>query len=110
MTEQEYKHNLAGADDLRSVSDYLAEGYWLGYARGMRRHYYGEKFGSADEHAVWLTLADETHDDRRRFRGIGYRVGLDGVSISDAIEYLKTIETLAAAARRLRAVGKISRH
>lgn len=49
---------------------------WLqGYQRGLRRAIHGERFGTADEHALWLSMADSP-DGRRAEMGRGYRAGL----------------------------------
>jgi len=50
--------------------------YWEGYQRGLRRAYYGEIFGTEEEHNLWLALADDEVDETRRERGRGYRDGL----------------------------------
>lgn len=50
--------------------------YWEGYQRGLRRAYYGEVFGTEEEHNLWLSLADDEVDETRRERGRGYRDGL----------------------------------
>ena len=50
--------------------------YWEGYQRGLRRAYYGEVFGTEEEHNLWLSLADDEVDESRRERGRGYRDGL----------------------------------
>ena len=50
--------------------------YWEGYERALRRQYHGDKFGTAQEHARWLSLADDGSDLSRRERGQGYRDGL----------------------------------
>jgi hypothetical protein len=49
--------------------------YWHGYRRGLRRARFGELFGTAAEHQLWLTLADDT-DTSRAARGRGYRDAL----------------------------------
>lgn len=50
--------------------------YWHGYMRGLRRAHHGERFGTDDEHRLWLSLADERFDTFRQQREIGYRAGL----------------------------------
>jgi hypothetical protein len=50
--------------------------YWQGYERGLRRQYHGDKFGTPQEHALWLSLADGGSDPSSRERGQGYRDGL----------------------------------
>jgi len=49
--------------------------YWHGYRRGLRQARYGERFATAAEHQLWLTLADDA-DVSRAARGRGYRDGL----------------------------------
>ena len=49
--------------------------YWHGYRRGLRRARFGEQFGTAAEHQLWLTLADDP-DASRAARGRGYRDAL----------------------------------
>ena len=51
--------------------------YWQGYQRGLRKAYYGEKFGTAAEHALWCE-ALHSDDPQRKMRGLGYRHGLRG--------------------------------
>lgn len=100
MTEQEFQRNVTGAESFRSLSGLPDVYYWEGYTRGIRRHYHGEQFGSSDEHSPWLSLATETGDDQRRFRGIGYLAGVDGLPISEAIRHLQSTvaKSIAAAA------------
>lgn len=50
--------------------------YWEGYERGLRRAFHGDKFGTAQEHALWLSVVDDGADPSRRERGQGYRDGL----------------------------------
>ena len=49
--------------------------YWAGYERGLRRAYHGDKFGTVEEHNLWLYLKSDV-DESRRLRGLGYRDGL----------------------------------
>jgi len=59
--------------DMRDRAD-----YWLGFRRGLRRAFYGEAFGTDEDHQLWLSLA--ARDDREiAERGIGY---LDGLGAS----------------------------
>ena len=55
--------------------------YWHGYRRGLRRAHFGEQFGTAAEHQLWLTLADDTNASRAA-RGRGYRDALAHVGRS----------------------------
>ena len=45
--------------------------YWLGYRRGLRRAFYGEAFGTEEDHQLWLSLADRDHKEIAE-RGLGY--------------------------------------
>lgn len=51
--------------------------YWTGYQRGLRRHYHGERFGTDEEHAQWMAMADAP-DRTQADRGRGYRDGFAG--------------------------------
>jgi hypothetical protein len=48
--------------------------YWQGYQRGLRRRYHGEKFGTDEEHELWMNLHEDL-DPARADRGRGYRAG-----------------------------------
>jgi hypothetical protein len=50
--------------------------YWEGLERGLRRQYHGDKFGTAQEHALWLSGAHNGSEPSSRERGQGYRDGL----------------------------------
>ena len=54
----------------------LTSDYGAGYQRGLRRHYHGERFGTAEEHALWSRLGLD--GDTREELGRGYRDGLAG--------------------------------
>ncbi len=72
-----YKSLINAANALKSLASSPEEGeFWAGYLRGVRRAEHGEKFGTAEEHTLWLTLADDI-DVFRRARGLGYRAGLN---------------------------------
>lgn len=100
MAESEFQHNMAGGKTLAELSGYPDSEYWAGYQRGCRRNYHGENFGTADEHRLWLSLANEHGDDTRRFRGLGYHAGVDGLPISEAIKHLQHVvaKSMAGAA------------
>lgn len=90
MENSEFEHNMMGAKTLSEHSINLNDAdFWAGYQRGMRRFYHSEKFGTAEEHELWLSAADEKADEQRRYRGIGYRAGFLGMPISDAIKKLQ---------------------
>lgn len=44
--------------------------YSIGYQKGLRRHFHGEKFGNESDHNAWMALDDH--------RGRGYRDGIAG--------------------------------
>lgn len=91
MTEREFQTNARAADTFRRLSSepYEPE-YWAGYIRGLRRLYHGERFGTPEEHELWLSLTGP--DDTRRMRGIGYRAGFEGQNIQQAMKNLTTMQ------------------
>jgi len=102
MKQSDFEHNMHGAKQISELSEEPHDhDYWCGYQRGLRRHHHGEKFGTAEEHALWMAAAGQTRDEQRRHRGLGYRAGFDGMSISDAIKHLAkfTAASLAGSAR-----------
>ena len=50
--------------------------YAAGYQRGLRRHYYGEKYGEPGQHEIWVRLGLD--GDPRTEEGTGYRDGFAG--------------------------------
>lgn len=56
------------------------ESFWHGYARGLRRGFYRELFGTEAEHRAWIGAAEETRDLGRRACGQGYLAGLARVT------------------------------
>ena len=50
--------------------------YWLGYERGLRRGFHGARFGTEQDHEIWLSLAAGAGERTGRQRGQGYRDGL----------------------------------
>jgi len=98
MNQSEFERNMRGAKQISTLSDEPNDqDFWSGYQRGMRRHYHGEKFGTEAEHALWMAAADQTRDEQRRHRGLGYRAGFDGMSISDAIKHLAKFTAASSA-------------
>ena len=78
VSENQFKNEMRRAEAARkNESDPLRDGYWMGYIRGLRRNYHGEKFGTEAEHKKWMALADDSADESRRQRGLGYRAGLE---------------------------------
>jgi len=78
MDKQTFEHEMSRAKTFQGLEPDRAE-YWIGYARGLRRAFHGETFGTAEEHALWL-MALESDDVLRKQRGEGYRDGLAGQS------------------------------
>ena len=64
------------AEALRRLeNDPIRGEWWAGYLRGLRRAHHGERFGTAEEHDLWMAAAEST-DEQRAARGRGYRAGL----------------------------------
>ena len=76
MDKIAFEHEMNRAKTFQALETDRAE-YWTGYARGLRRAYHGERFGTEQEHAQWMEAAD-SEDVLRRQRGQGYRDGLKG--------------------------------
>jgi hypothetical protein len=73
MNKSQFEREMHRAAAMRAAGD--RPDYWDGYERGLRRAYHGERFGSPEEHGLWLSQAD-SDDEQRRERGQGYRDGL----------------------------------
>lgn len=83
-----FQSNMMAADTFRRLSSEPDEqDFWVGYQRGLRRNHHGEKFGTAAEHKLWMSLADDA-DQSRKMRGLGYRAGFDGQNIQQAMKTL----------------------
>ena len=67
MKEQQFKTFI------QSVTPHKND-YERGYARGLRRHYHGENFGTPSEHDKWMNI-----DGHRKALGDGYRAGFEGL-------------------------------
>ena len=70
MDRQTFEHEMNRAKALKAENP----DYWMGYQRGLRRRYRGEKFGTDDEHAFWMSLSEDVTQSRED-RGQGYRDG-----------------------------------
>lgn len=89
MMRSDFQSNMTAADTFRRLSSEPDEqDFWTGYQRGLRRNHHGEKFGTAEEHKLWLSLADDPHDQSRKMRGLGYRCGFDSQNIQTAMKTL----------------------
>jgi hypothetical protein len=75
MTEQKFKSEMRRAETIRRAAEPERAEYWAGYIRGLRRAYHGKKFGTAEEHKLWMDAADSS-DEMRKQRGLGYRDGI----------------------------------
>ena len=73
MNERMFQRELCKARSNRDRGS--RTDYWLGYERGLIRGHHGERFGTNQEHELWLTLA-VAEDPALRERGRGYRDGL----------------------------------
>ncbi len=84
MTEKQFQSNAKAADTFRRLSQYPEDDFWAGYIRGLRRHYHGEKFGTENEHLLWLASVNSADEDRQ-MRGRGYHAGLEGQDVKQAM-------------------------
>ena len=75
MTEQKFKSEMRRAEAMRRQAEPMMAEYWAGYIRGLRRAYHGENFGTAEEHARWLSCIND-RDEQHKQRGRGYADGL----------------------------------
>ena len=71
MDEEQFRSLMAMAKSLQSVDSDCSE-YWIGFQRGLRRLYHGEKFGTDDEHQKFYNCRQ---GDYRRTLQAGYRAG-----------------------------------
>lgn len=64
------------ADTLRRIDpDPIAQSWWVGYQRGLRRAHHGESFGTQVEHALYSAAINSDDPDRAAL-GRGYAAGL----------------------------------
>lgn len=80
----------------RGISD--KPDYWVGYLRGLRRAYYGDAYGTDEEHALWLGLS-ERRDQTHRDQGEGYLAGLAALD-ADADRRLPSAQAVRAFLRQ----------
>lgn len=93
MTEREFKANMSAAktfSELPTENPFHTD-FWAGYQRGLRRNYHGENFGTEQEHELWLSGIN-SGDTSRKMRGIGYREGVSGQNIQQALKTLEAQE------------------
>ena len=79
MTEKEFQNNAKGADSCRRLStEPRGQDFWARYVRGLRRNYHGEKFGTEEDHNLWMSAELSKDDSRRMIRaGASSVIGLD---------------------------------
>jgi hypothetical protein len=84
MTEHDFQRNLAAAETLARIAQNSVEyNFWVGYIRGLRRFYYGENFGTKDEHSHLIAACDSSYQAEKML-GMGYRAGLIGQNVHQA--------------------------
>ena len=101
MTENEFIDNARCAEHWTRLSQPPENVIWEGYLQGLRRHYHGEAFGTANEHKLWLSLKDETADNAKRLRGVGYLMGFEGKSGSDVAHYISRVQPPILTCKRI---------
>jgi hypothetical protein len=74
MNQKEFESEMGRAKVMKST-DGGREDFWMGYTRGLRRGYHGEKFGTDEEHQLWWNVIDD-NDESRAMRGQGYWAGI----------------------------------
>lgn len=84
MKTPDFQKNLTAARAFQAAA--VDPSFWEGYIRGLRRHYHGAQFGTAEEHAEWMALADGQGDEQRIAKGRGYRAGVIGTPVSELAE------------------------
>ena len=89
MTENQFQSAIGAAETFKRLTDDPMEAdFWSGYIRGSRRLYHGDKFGTAEEHDLWMK-AGNSDDESRRRQGAGYMAGFNGLVIEAAITAAK---------------------
>lgn len=73
MHESKYRTLLLRAKSMQLAND--RPNFWEGYIRGLRRAFYGDRYGSAEDHRRWLALGGDSLRDEMAH---GYREGLAG--------------------------------
>jgi hypothetical protein len=61
--------------------------YWHGYERGLRRGFHGDRFGTEQDHKLWLSLVAGSTDEAEQERGRGYRDGLSACARGESLDY-----------------------
>jgi hypothetical protein len=77
MNKQQFESELLRAETMRRLAtEPTAADFYTGYIRGLNRKYHGEQFGTAEEHELWMSLA-ESDDASLAAQGRGYLGALD---------------------------------
>ena len=84
MNEQKFHSEMRRAKTMQEAEEFPRNEYWVGYQRGLRRLHHGENFGTAEEHARWLSCINDP-DEQHKQRGLGYRDALALGEISSRI-------------------------
>jgi hypothetical protein len=76
MTETEFRTLMSRAMKHTAGCDEPgAYDYYKGYARGLRRRYHGDSFGTTEEHNQFMAMKEDPY---RRHVGRGYSDGVSG--------------------------------
>jgi len=69
MDRKTYEREMRKARRMEHNRDRID--YWQGYKRGLRRCFFGEDYGTKQEHDLWMSLADDP-DKKKAECGRGY--------------------------------------
>jgi hypothetical protein len=70
MDRNAFENEIYKARELKKVGK--KPEYWTGYMNGLRRRFFGEDFGTPQEHRIWLT---GNGNKLNKLRAQGYRDG-----------------------------------
>lgn len=76
MTKAQFDLEIARASSM-ILCDTKNINYWVGYDRGAKKAYHGERFGTAIQHAIYCEMKYYV-DPQIQEIGNGYRDGLSG--------------------------------
>ena len=89
MDDKTYQERADEASFFRKSAQKKVD-FWSGYSRGLKRIYYGEKFGTPEQEAIWLGFIDDFSGSKKA-RMIGYQSALNGHDIQEAMVIEATI-------------------
>lgn len=75
MKKEEFDENIKRGSGFERI-DY--SGFWRGYRKGLCRMFYGDDYGTEDEHKSLMEAANDTDNKSRLNHGLGYRSGFAG--------------------------------